>query len=81
MKIKLIIILLIIGLSCSYCNIEKFTLPRGYWRKKCIIHDYRDPFLWASCENDIGKYIETSISIDKCINKNIKNVNGILECV
>lgn len=55
-------------------------LPTGSWRRSCIIQDFRDPLLWASCENDRGKYIEASINISKCFNRKIKNVNGVLEC-
>lgn len=55
-------------------------LPSGTWKETCTIQDFREPLLWALCENDYGKYKETSINIDKCIDKKIRNVNGILEC-
>ena len=59
---------------------QSVELPPGSWRETCIIQDFRDPLLWASCETDTGKYIETSISADKCIDRTIRNVNGTLEC-
>jgi hypothetical protein len=89
---KLFIFIFILCIILFYCfsnNFENFInknnisykkLPKGLWRSTCIVHDFRDPLLWTLCENDHGKYIETSINIDKCINRKIRNVNGVLEC-
>lgn len=55
-------------------------LPNGSWMNTCIVQDFRDPLLWASCETDRGKYIEASIDVAKCIKRKIRNVNGVLEC-
>jgi len=76
----LIILCIIFLIYCNKFNIEKFILPKNSWRETCNIYDFRNPILWVSCENDRGKYIDTSINVNKCINKNIKNVDGILEC-
>lgn len=75
-------------------SIEKFTwafgyypklksknkLPPGPWHKNCIVQDYRHPFLWASCEDYHGKHKDTSIDAGKCIDNQIRNVDGVLEC-
>ena len=59
---------------------ESKGIPEGIWRKSCIIQDFRDPLLWASCEDDHGKHIEASIDVAQCFGRKIRNVNGILEC-
>jgi hypothetical protein len=56
------------------------NLPRGDWINTCNVEDFRDPMLWALCQDDRGKYVETSINIDKCFDRKIRNVKGILEC-
>lgn len=62
-------------------KLSKFKgLPPGAWKNTCIVQDFRDPLLWASCENDYGKHIEASIDIDKCFDRKIRNVKGVLEC-
>jgi hypothetical protein len=55
-------------------------LPTGDWRKTCNIQDFRGPMLWATCQNDRGKYVEASINIEKCFERKIRNVKGTLEC-
>jgi hypothetical protein len=62
-------------------NNKLYNLPKGFWNEKCIILDKRGPFIWASCENDKGKLVNTSIDISKCYNHRIRNFNGILECL
>jgi hypothetical protein len=56
------------------------NVPTGKWKDTCTVLDFRDPILWATCENDRGKYKETSINVNKCSGRRIRNVNGFLEC-
>jgi len=64
-----------------YDNVNKlYNISNGSWNEKCVILDKRGPFIWASCENDKGKLVNTSIDSSKCYNNKIKNINGILEC-
>jgi hypothetical protein len=85
--IYILILCIIIYYLFSNLFIEKFTwtynnkLPEDLWKNTCIILDYRYPLLWASCENDKGKFIDTSININKCYEDKIRNVDGILECL
>lgn len=71
-----IIILFLINVKENFSN----KLPTGSWKNNCSILDFRYPFLWASCENDRGKSLDTSINISKCIGDRIRNVDGNLEC-
>jgi hypothetical protein len=89
-NIFILILLIVLYFIFNYKPIEKFdiyddrnklyNLPGGSWKEKCIILDSRGPFIWASCENDKGKLVDTSIDISKCYNNKIRNFNGILEC-
>ena len=78
----------------GYYEKEKYeeNIPFSIWQKTfpsnkkildflpCSVLDYRYPFLWAMCENDNGKQVETSIDLSKCYKNRFRNVDGILEC-
>lgn len=51
------------------------------WLKTCKVNNIKGPFLWASCEDLRGKYVDTSIDTSQCYENKIKNVDGTLECV
>ena len=78
-----LLVLIILVFVCNY-NIENFNslsqINSSLSHNDCTILDYRHPFIWATCLDDKGKYIDTSIDISKCINNRIRNFNGELEC-
>jgi len=59
---------------------EVKKMLKGHWRDSCILTDYRAPLLWAECKNYFGHYKNTSINLFNCTSKQLKNIDGELEC-
>lgn len=85
MIIYIIIIIISIIVYLIYFNYKKENfinkdILEGNWLDTCKVYDFRYPYVWALCDNDKGKQIDTSINLSTCYQNKIKNFNGNLEC-
>jgi len=74
MKIKIVLVFffLIIMFYCfsdkikEYFSFINIDLPGGSWKRDCTVTSYRYPILWATCNDDKGRPVDTSIDLSSC---------------
>ncbi len=57
------------------------ALPAGSYQSSCINARVRNNTLVASCTNNSGQRVRSSIAVNACANADIGNINGQLSCV
>lgn len=58
----------------------RFPLPTGSWQEKCELINWKHPYLWAKCYDDLRHPHNTSINIHECGDSPIHVHNGHLDC-
>ena len=57
------------------------ALPSGSYQSSCTNARVRNNTLVASCTNNSGQRVRSSIAVNACTNADIGNINGQLSCV
>lgn len=72
-------------LTCSpgigLCAYNQCSSISGPWIESCVNPEVnKENTLFASCKNDTGQMVFTSLDISKCQSNSVNNNNGKLEC-
>ena len=61
---------------------QSCIFPSGTWMDSCNVADaaYNGYSLYASCKNNAGYYMGTSLDLSSCAPHSVRNNNGKLEC-